>query len=272
MRMEITGKTAIMFILGDPIAHVVGTAVLNAHFIRAGQDVAASPLHVLPRDLAATVGVIRRLQNVIGFGVTIPHKIDIMPLLDHLTCNAKLVGAVNFVRRDPDGRLTGDNADGQGFVAGLGAYGVDVSNANVLQIGAGGAGRAIAFAVAASGARRLHIVNRTMTKAAELASAVQAAFPACEVTTLTPEIAAVDLVINATSLGMKASDPLPIDPAGLRPGMAVAEVIMRPEITALLREAAERGCTIVPGRAMLDHQIALAAAFLTADRLVEPQA
>ncbi len=264
--MDITGKTAIMFVLGDPIGHVVGTAVLNAHFRRSGQDVAASPLHVLPRDLESTLDLVRRLKNVIGFGVTLPHKIAVLPLLDEVTAIARQVGAVNFVRRDDDGRLTGDNVDGVGFVAGLKAHGVTVTGSHVLQVGAGGAGRAIAFAVAAAGAKTLAIVNRTMAKAEELAGAVRAACPACDVTAGLPDFSAVDLVINATSAGMKPEDPLPLDVAGLRPGMAIAEVIMKPETTALLREASQRGCAIVPGRAMLDHQIALAIAFLTAGR------
>lgn len=265
--MDITGKTAVMFIIADPIEHVLGTAVLNAHFRRSGQDIVACPLHVRPEDLEATLRVIRRLQNVIGFGVTIPHKISIVAMLDHVTRNAELVGAVNFVRRDPDGRLTGHNVDGEGFVAGLDANGVTVSGMSVLQVGAGGAGRAIAFAVASSGAKKLNIINRTMAKAEELARAVQAAHPACDVTVRAPDLEDVDLVINATSVGMRPDDPLPLDLAGLGPAAAVAEVIMRPEMTAMLRRAAERGCTTVPGRAMLDHQIALAAAFLTADRL-----
>jgi shikimate dehydrogenase len=265
--MEITGKTAIMFVIADPIDHVLGTAALNTHFRRCGQDVAAAPLHVRPGDLEATLDVVRRLQNVIGLGVTIPHKIAIVPMLDHVTQNARLVGAVNFVRRDPDGRLIGDNVDGEGFIAGLSVHGVTVSDTTVLQVGAGGAGRAIAFAVASSGAKKLNIVNRTKTKAEELARAVQEAYPDCAVTAQIPDLGVVDLVINATSVGMKASDPLPLDLAGLRPAAAVAEVIMRPETTAMLRKAAELGCVTVPGRAMLDHQIALAAAFVTVNRM-----
>jgi shikimate dehydrogenase len=264
--MEITGKSAVMFIIADPIEHVLGTAALNAHFRRSGQNVVACPLHVRSEDLEATLAVMRRLQNVIGFGVTIPHKIPIIPMLDSITRNGELVGAVNFVRRDRDGRLTGHNVDGEGFMAGLDAHGITVADRSVLQVGAGGAGRAIAFAVASSGAKKLNIVNRTRVKAEELARAVQVAHPACDVTAQTADLGDVDLVINATSVGMKPDDPLPLDLADLRSAAAVAEVIMRPETTAMLCRAAERGCTTIPGRAMLDHQVALAAAFLTADR------
>lgn len=264
--MEITGKTAVMFIIADPIEHVLGTAVFNAHFRRSGQNIVACPLHVRAEDLEATLGVLRRLANVIGFGVTIPHKIPIIAMLDRVTRNGELVGAVNFVRRDSDGRLTGHNVDGEGFVAGLDAHGVTVAGRSVLQVGAGGAGRAIAFAVASSGAGKLNIVNRTMARAEDLARAVQAAHPACKVTARPPDLGNVDLVINATSVGMKPDDPLPLDLSGLSPAAVVAEVIMRPEMTTMLRQAAERGCTTVPGRAMLDHQVVLAAAFLTADR------
>lgn len=253
--MEITGKTRIMFILADPVEHIRGSAILTRRMNEAGKDVAVSPLHVKPGDLGAAVAAMRLFNNVVGFGVTIPHKIAVRQHLDGETARARLVGSVNFVRRDPDGRLTGDNLDGIGFVDGLKHSGITLRGKRVLQIGAGGAGRSIAFAVAEAGATALGIYNRTREKAAGLARAVQAAHPACRVSVAEADPAGFDMVINTTSVGMKPGDPLIVDPARLTPDMAVVEIIISPAMTPLLIEAEKRGCTIGLGRFMLEEQV-----------------
>ncbi|WP_412180087.1 shikimate dehydrogenase family protein, partial [Variovorax paradoxus] len=151
--MRITGRTGIMLMLADPVAHVVGSLRLNDRFAAEGLDIAVSPLHVAPADLATVIDALRRMRNVLGFGVTIPHKIAVLPLLDATTPRAARIGAVNFVRRDAEGRLTGDNLDGRGFVDGLAGQGITLQGRRVLQLGAGGAGRAVAFGIAEAGAR-----------------------------------------------------------------------------------------------------------------------
>lgn len=254
--MEISGKTKIMFILADPVAHIRGSVVLTRELRALGHDIAISPLHVKPADLEATVRAIRNLQNVVGFGVTIPHKIAVCPFIDTLLPQAKLVGSVNFVRRDADGRLTGDNIDGAGFIDGARASGIDFKGRRVLQIGAGGAGRSIAFSIAAAGAAALGISNRTEAKARDLAQAVRAAYPGCDAFAAPPDVTGFDAVVNTTSVGMKPDDPLPIGgPAHLTPDMTVSEIIMSPEMTPLLLEAQKRGCRISLGRTMLEHQV-----------------
>ncbi|MFI5018974.1 MAG: shikimate dehydrogenase family protein, partial [Dongiales bacterium] len=204
---QITGKTKIMFILGDPVAHIRGTALFNEHFARNGIDAASSPLQVAPADLGTIVGAIRKLRNVAGFGVTLPHKIEVLRHLDATTERAAQVGAVNFVRRSPDGQLTGDNVDGIGFVAGLARNGIAVKGQRVQQIGAGGAGRAIAFALAEAGAGEILLANRSLEKARLLAEAVQAAFPHCRCAAGPADVARADLVANTTSVGMHDGDP-----------------------------------------------------------------
>ncbi len=253
--MEITGNTRIMFIRGDPVAHIRGSAILTSRMNEAGKNVAVSPLQVRPGDLGAAVAAIRLFHNVAGFGVTIPHKIAVRQHLDDETPRARLVGSVNFVRRDPDGRLTGDNLDGIGFVDGLKHGGITVAGKRVLQLGAGGAGRSIAFSVAEAGAAALGIFNRTRDKAAGLAAAVHAAHPACRTFVAEPDVAGFDVVINTTSLGMKPDDPLPADLTHLASGMAVVEIIMTPAMTPLLVEAEKRGCRIGLGRFMLEEQV-----------------
>jgi shikimate dehydrogenase len=260
--LRITGKTRILFMLGDPVAHILGSALFNDHFRAQGIDAAVSPLHVAPGDLARVVDTIKCLRNVAGFGVTIPHKIAVLPLLDRCSDRARHVGAVNFVRREADGSLTGDNLDGVGFVSGLKRCGVAVAGAHILQAGAGGAGRAVAFALAESGAASLHLVNRSAAKAQDLAAAVQAAYPACRVSVGAIPVAEADIVVNTTSLGLRPEDPLPLDLDGLRPPTIVAEVIMVPETTTLLARAVEQRCAVVRGREMLLDQIASVCRFM----------
>ena len=253
--MEISGKTKIMFILADPVAHIRGSVVLTRELRALGHDIAISPLHVAPADLERTVQAVRAFRNVVGFGVTIPHKIAVCPFLDALLPQAKLVGSVNFVRRDADGRLTGDNIDGAGFIDGARASGIDFKGKRVLQIGAGGAGRSIAFSIAAAGAAALGIANRTAAKARDLAQAVRAAYPHCDAFAAQPVASGYHAVVNTTSLGMKPDDPLPTDPSHLTPDMTVSEIIMSPEMTPLLLEAQKRGCRVSLGKTMLEHQV-----------------
>jgi shikimate dehydrogenase len=260
--LRITGRTRILFILADPVAHVMGSAYFNDWFAAHGVDAAVSPLHVAPDDLGSVVNAIRRMRNVAGFGVTIPHKIAVRGFIDEASERAQLVGAINFVRRGDDGRLTGDNIDGVGFLAGLARNGVDVAGKRVLQLGAGGAGRAIAFALAGAGASRLVIANRSREKAHALAAAVRAAVPACACVAGEADPRGMNLVVNTTSVGLRSDlSPLP-DPAVLEPGIAVADIIMAPETTRLLTDALARGCRIVRGRDMLEGQIALCARFM----------
>jgi shikimate dehydrogenase len=259
---RITGKTKLLFILGDPVAHILGSALFNEHFRRNGIDAVISPLHVLAQDLGIILGAIRRMHNLAGFGVTIPHKIPVIAHLDRTMPRARHVGAVNFVRREADGTLVGDNVDGLGFVAGLTSSGVAVAGRRVLQIGAGGAGRAIAFALAEAGVAELRIANRSAEKARLLAEAVQMAFPGCRCSSGAPEPRDADLIVNTTSVGMRPGDPLPVEIPSLAPPAAVADVIMTPETTPLLAQAAAQGCAIVRGREMLINQLRLATAFL----------
>lgn len=252
---EISGKTRIMFILADPVAHIRGSVVLTRELRALGHDIAVLPLHVKPADLERAVQAIRAFHNLVGFGITIPHKIAVASLIDELLPQARLVGSVNFVRRSADGALTGDNLDGVGFVDGAKQSGIDFAGKRVLQLGAGGAGRSIAFSIAAAGAKALGIANRTEAKARELAAGVQRAYPACEVFVAPAKAAGYDAIVNTTALGMRAEDPLPVDPSGLSSAMSVSEIIMSPEMTPLLRTARLAGCRISLGKSMLEHQV-----------------
>lgn len=266
--LSISGRTRVYGTIADPIGHVRAPTLLNAAFERHGIDAVMVPVHVQPEGLQAAVAGMKATHNLGGLCVTVPHKVAIMALCDDVGASGRRVGAVNAVRFEdgPDGRrrMVGDNFDGQGYVAGMKAGGLDFAGRDVLQLGAGGAGMAIAFAVAEAGARTLSIANRTVARAEDLALRVHKAFPGCVARGVPADAdpAGYDVVINTTSLGLKDGDPMPVDVARLHSSTVVSEIIMIPEETALLKAAKARGHAVHYGRPMLDEQIRLIATFI----------
>ena len=220
------------------------------------------PFQVAPEHLPQLIGALRHLKSLDGAIVTVPHKGAMAQLCDRISDAARIVGAVNIIRRESDGSICGDVLDGRGFLAGLLAHGVDPRGMSVYLAGAGGAASAIAFALATAGVTSLTIANRNRSKAEELVERLLSACPGARISVGGPSPAGHDLVINGTSLGMRLDDPLPLDAEALDPGMIVAEVVMEPELTPLLAQARSRGCSIHYGKPMLDHQLDLMADFM----------
>jgi shikimate dehydrogenase len=259
---EITGRTRVYVHLAHPSAHVRTPQTFNRAFSERRIDAVAVSIDVAPDDLPSLLRGLKGWRNLGGIGVTMPHKERIAALCDEVVGIAGLVGAVNAIRREPDGRLVGANTDGSGFLAGLQRAGYDPAGKRVLLVGVGGAGTAIAFSLAQAGAGELTLANRTPAKAEAIAAKVAHAFPDTKTSVGTPDPAGFDMVINATSLGMHPGDALPLDVSRLTPGTLVAEIIMRPERTALVEEAEGRGCRVHPGLPMLTGQIDEVIAFL----------
>lgn len=260
---RITGHTKIMLLMADPVAHVVGTESITAYLRSSGHDMVCVPAHVAAQDLPDLVASLRKLRNCIGSGVTIPHKIPAAALMDGLTPRARMIGSINYIRRDPDGTLTGDNVDGSGFVRGAKDAGFELTGLKVLLLGAGGAGRSLAFALAQAGVGELVIANRDRQKASLLVSAVSTQVPDIPVRTGGADATGFDMVINATSLGMTGKgDGDPIDFATLSRDMIVADIVMVPEKTRLLEAAGRMGCRLIHGRLMMDGQLALMREFM----------
>lgn len=257
-----SGKTAIYAILAHPVAHVRAPEFMNPLFEAAGRDGFIVPFHVLPENLEDLVPRLQAIQNLRGFIVTIPHKPAMCRMCKTLGPGAKLTGTANTVRIEPDGSLSGDMFDGLGLVEGARANGIEPSGKAVLLVGAGGAGRAIAFALADAGVARLTIANRTAERAEKLAAEVEKAFPTVPVVVGPADATGHEVVIQATSAGLKEEDPLPMDGRTLRPEMQLFDIIAVRE-TPLMEEARLRGLrAVIGGRPMIEHQAKAQIAFL----------
>ena len=258
----ITGHTRLFAIVGDPVAQVQTPQAINRLMTERGVDGVMVPMQVARGDFAAFAASLRHLKNFGGMVVTVPHKTAMAALCDHLSPAAAAVGAVNVVRREPDGRLVGDILDGQGFVAGLRQHDIAVQGRSAFLAGAGGAANAIAFALADAGLARLTIYNRSLAKVAVMIQRLGRHCPALIVQAGTANPVGHALVINATSLGMQPSDALPFSTDTLTVDQTVAEIIMQPAVTPLLAAAQAKGCRIHDGAPMLACQIALMADFI----------
>jgi len=262
--VKISGQTAICFTLACPVGHVRTPAAFNDLAQRRGADFVMTPLEVTSADLAGFIGLMRRIGNVAGAVVTVPHKTAAAQLCDTVSPRARQCNAVNVIRRDGDGALHGDMFDGLGFVEGLRRAGQDLAGRSVLLAGAGGAASAIAFALADAGVARLGVCNRTQRRAEDLTERLRQEFSELDVSVAAADPSGFDIIVNATSLGLKPGDDAPVDVAKLKAGQLAAEVVMQPERTGLLEAAAAAGARTHPGRAMLDAQLDLIADFLGA--------
>lgn len=262
MPNEITGNTKVYGILADPIHHVKTPQGINRLLAEKFFDGVMVPMHVKADDLAMVVGALKRMNNFGGCVVTVPHKMAMVALCDKLSPEAQQVGAVNIVHRAASGELIGGILDGAGFVAGLRKEGFDPAGHSVYLAGAGGAASAIAFALAKCGIAQLTIANRSAAKAQILIDRLWNDFPGIPMAIGNSDASGHDLVINATSLGLRSEDAMPFDVNSLSSPQHVAEIIMQPAETALVLAARARGCQIHLGMTMLSSQIELMASFM----------
>lgn len=259
---SVSEKTSLVGLFGDPVAHSVSPAMQNAAFRALGLDFIYIPFRVKKADLPHAVNAVRAL-NIRGLNVTIPHKVDIIPLLDELTPLAREIGSVNAVVND-DGRLKGYNTDAEGFVYSLLEHEIEPEGKNVVMLGAGGAARSIAFALASRGAN-LIILNRTPASAAKCAADVTAATGqavevlALDARNLADAMERGDIVVNATSVGMHpVRNETLLDAKLIRSSMVVVDIVYNPPRTRLLMEAEKAGATTINGMEMLVRQGAMA--------------
>ena len=253
----IRGTTQLVAHYGYPIAPVKSPMIYNPYFEREAIDAAVVPIEVPPEDFAATLKAMFRATNLVGAIVTMPHKRSTVGLLDDCSPRVRIAGACNAIVRRPDGTLFGDLFDGVGFVQALVRNGVQVTGARCLVIGAGGAGSAIAAALATAQAGAIAIFDLVAQHTDALIARLREHYPRVASMASSNDPSSFDLVINASPLGMGARDGVPVDIARLPASAFVAEVVMTPEVTPLLAAARARGCRTQPGIDMLFEQIPL---------------
>jgi shikimate dehydrogenase len=258
--LALSGKTKVCTSLGYPIAQSLSPAMQTAAFRARGLDWIYIAWGVRPEFLAVTVKALRANENFAGGNVTAPHKETIVPLLDGLTREAEPLRAVNVILRDGD-RLIGHSTDGAGYVAALREAGYNCRGKRVLILGAGGAARAVGVALADAGVAEIWILNRTVTRAESVARLLaDAGFSHVRVGPLAEAASAlrqIDLVVNATSVGLQKEAPPLFDYGLLRPPALVSDLVFFPRETLFLRQAREQGCRTMNGLGMLLHQAVL---------------
>ena len=265
---EITGRTHLVCLVGNPTGHSLSPAIHNLSFELLGLDSVYVCFDVENSGLKGIIEAFKAMKRWDGLNVTMPCKQAVMEHLDALDDAAELVGAVNVVSKTADGHAIGHNTDGVGFMTSLSESGVQAKGARMVLLGPGGAGSAILVQAALDGVARIDVFARasgvSYEKAQALAERVMAKTNcviqlhdmAC-IDGLASCINEADILVNATPVGMgeKCTDtPVPADL--LKPGLVVADAIYHPRQTQLIRDAQERGCTTVSGLGMLLAQAA----------------
>ena len=251
----ISGTTSLIAHLGYPTHSFKAPMIYNPYFEKQGIDAVVVPMGVKTEDYPPFLKSLFRLTNIRGALVTMPHKVTTLALLDEVTPTARIAGSCNAILRRSDGTLLGDMFDGAGFVRGVERSGRSLVGKRALVVGCGGVGSAIAASLAAAQVGMLALFDANAASAAALADRLRAHYRNLEVRLGSKDPAGYEIVVNATPLGMKDSDPLPMDVSRIDPATLVGEVVMKQEHTPFLRLAKEKGCAIQVGTEMLFEQI-----------------
>jgi shikimate dehydrogenase len=251
----ITGETKLIAHVGYPTTTFKSPMIYNPWFERRGVNAVVMPMGVRSQDFASAFPQICRFTNFHGALITMPHKVAVMAMLDEVSTAVNVAGSCNAVKRGDDGRLIGDMFDGEGFVRGVKRNGGSITGKRVLVVGSGGVGSAIAASCAAAGAEEIGLYDVHSATAEALADRLRQNYPKLRVSVGSNDPAGFGLVVNATPLGMKPGDPMPMDISHLSPSTFVGEVVLKAETTAFLAAAKERGCPTQVGVDMLFEQI-----------------
>jgi len=251
----IRGTTRLVAHLGYPTESFKASMIYNPYFERHGIDAVVVPMGCRADTYPDFLRLVFKLSNIHGALVTMPHKVTTVALLDEVSTTVKVAGSCNAVRLGPSGQLIGDMFDGEGFVRGVMRKGRKLAGARVLVVGSGGVGSAIAASLAKARVAELALFDAYAPLMGGLADRLRKHYPNLKVVVGSNDPTAWDVVVNATPLGMKDGDPLPMDVARIAPSTFVGEVVMKREVTPLLAAAQARGCETQVGVDMLFEQI-----------------
>jgi len=244
--MVINGQTKITGIIGYPVRHSLSPQMHNRAFQALGLNYCYVPMEVHPKDLKEAIFGLRAL-GFVGINVTVPHKEAVIGFLDELSEEAKFIGAVNTIKFE-QGKMKGFNTDAEGFLTSLEEEKIVIKNKEVLLVGAGGAAKAVAFAIG-NLCNKLYIYNRTREKAEAIAERLKNRAVAVEILSTAEVPETVTLVINATSLGLNQDDPLPFNVDSLQKHQIVYDLIYKE--TPLQKVVAQKGIRVYDGSGML---------------------
>ena len=256
----INAATRLCAVYGSPIAHSASPAMHNAAFAALGLNWRYLAFEVDPKNLRAAIQGAKAM-NFAGLNLTVPHKLLAVEMVDELDISAKIWGAVNTIKFVQSPKVEtqsaiGFNTDADAIAQSLREdLKIKLPGAKVLLLGAGGAGRTAALKLAAENVSELFLSNRTQSKAEAIAAEIKMQFPLVKVAVGFPK-AKVDLILNATSLGLKPEDGSPLDEKhfSLKQTRCVYDMIYRPTETKLLAAAKSAGCKTANGLGMLLHQ------------------
>jgi len=251
----INGDTWLYPLLGYPTDIFKAPLVYNPYFEKIGVNAAVVPMGAKAENYSAILRAVFQLTNVKGALVTMPHKMTTFSLVDEVSVASKIAGSCNAVLLRGDGSLYGDLFDGEGFVRGLRRKGCNIEGARALVVGSGGVGSAIAASLSGSGVVALGLFDTRPKSAEALAGRIQQHYPNIEVVVGSNDPTGFDIVVNATPIGMNATDSLPMDVTRVDPSAFAAEVVMRKEYTEFLTAAKAKGCRVQVGSDMLFEQI-----------------
>jgi shikimate dehydrogenase len=254
-RHMISGRTQLIAHIGFPTEAFKSPMIYNPFFEKHDIDAMVVPMGCRSEDYQAFLPAIFSLTNIRGALITMPHKITTLSMLDEISPTASIAGACNAVKRNDAGKLVGDMFDGEGFARGVEQKGQGITGKDILVVGSGGVGSAIAASLAARGPRSLKLFDVNRSSCEALRNRLLSHYPALDVLTGSNDPDGCDIVVNATPLGMNAGDPMPMDIDRIAPTAFVGEVVMKQEMTAFLNAAIKRGCKVQLGIEMLFEQI-----------------
>ncbi len=276
--MKLSGRTKLYGLFGSPVEHSKSPAMYNYCFEKWGLDQVYLAFDVSAEDAGKAIEAFRTM-GMKGANVTMPCKQAVVPYLDEISDAVRLSGACNTIV-EKDGKLTGHNTDGQGYVINLKAHGVDIRGKKLVLLGAGGASTAIQVQSLLDGAEKVSVFNQKdafWDKAEAKIQELQKEFPdrvielldLADEALLAEKIREADILTNATRVGMKPMDDMSLiqDLSLLRPDLVVADTVYEPEETKLLRDAKAKGCKTVGGLGMLLYQGAVAVELYTGQEM-----
>jgi len=260
--MEKNSKKQLYGLIGYPVKHSYSEFMHNAAFAHCQMNAEYQLFEVTPEKLDEFFKKTIHEKKLKGFNVTVPHKEKVLPYLGEISKEVKLIGAANTVLVEDTGALKGFNTDGLGFSYDLGHQGIDIKNKTIVLFGAGGGAKAVAITIAIFEPAELIIFDIDGEKSRRLVENIKRNYPKVDVSIASNvenlKIDKADILINATPVGMKESDPLLVKQEWLHKNLFVYDLIYNPSETKLLKMAKEAGCKCANGLGMLLYQGVLA--------------